>query len=61
YQKARIIFKESKEFNDIENLYKKTMRKLKFYKLQMVILLAGIFGIDFLIIIFCLIMSKISG
>lgn len=60
YQKARIIFKESKEFNDIENLYKKTMRKLKFYKLQMLILVAGALVLEFLIIIFCLLMSKIA-
>ena len=61
YQKAKILFGESEEFKNIDDLYKKTMKKLKFAKSKGLILLLSLFGSVFLIIIFCFIMAKISG
>lgn len=61
YQKAKILFGESEEFKNIDDLYKKTMKKLKFAKSKGLILLLSLFGLVFLIIIFCFIMAKISG
>lgn len=58
YQKAKILFGESEEFKNIDDLYNKTMKKLKFSKLKAVIPWLALFGSLLLIEIFCFAIAK---
>lgn len=61
YQKAKILFGESEEFKNIDDLYNKTMKKLKFSKLKVVIPWLAIFGSFLFLMLLCSVMFKIAG
>lgn len=61
YQKAKILFPSSNEFQKISNLVEEKEKQIKKRKMQTPLMLLGILGALIALILFCLLMSHLSS